>query len=66
LKVDWFTERDDSNRALVEIGIQPTFAVSILRGSREKETPPSTIPKYLCDEDLELFLKDYPIQGSKD
>jgi hypothetical protein len=46
LKVDSFAERDNSNRALVEIGIQPTFAVSILRGSREKETPPTTISKY--------------------
>jgi hypothetical protein len=37
-----------------------------LRGSRDKTTPPTTIPKYLCDEDLELFLKDYLVQGFKD
>jgi len=37
-----------------------------LRGSREKTTPPTTIPNNLCDEDLELFLKDHPVQGSKD
>jgi hypothetical protein len=26
--------------------------------SREKPTPPTTIPQYLCGEDLELFLQD--------